>query len=153
MNIQRIITRLKWEEGFSPVPYWDRTQWTYGFGCKAPDEKATITEAEAEKLLWKHVLVAVGGFVDLFLGVPTPINEVRQECLVDMIFNLGEDGVRKFRNMVAEIMDKDPDDWDEIAEHAKESLWFKQVGGRGVRIVYELKSGCEDRRTVRSIKT
>jgi len=153
MNIQRIIDRLKKEEGFSPVPYWDRTQWTYGWGCKAPGKDSTITEPDAEKLLWRHVLEAVGGFVDLFLGVPTPINEVRQEALVDMVFNLGEEGVRNFRNMVAEIMDKDPDDWDEIAEHAEESLWFKQVGGRAARIVYELKTGVADRRNALSVKT
>ncbi|HQT98326.1 MAG TPA: glycoside hydrolase family protein [Thermodesulfobacteriota bacterium] len=141
MNIQRIIDRLKNEEGFRPVAYWDRKQWTYGYGCKAPGEGATITEPEAEKLLWRHVLEAVGGFVDLFLGCPTPINEVRQECLVDMIFNLGEDGVRKFRQMVEDIMDKDPDDWQEIAEHATESLWYGQVGTRAERIVAELRTG------------
>lgn len=141
MNIQRIIDRLKNEEGFRPEAYWDRKQWTYGYGCKAPGPYATITEPEAEKLLWRHVLEAVGGFVDLFLGVPTPINEVRQECLVDMIFNLGEDGVRNFRVMVAEIMDKDPDDWREIAAAAQDSLWFKQVGNRAARIVTELRSG------------
>lgn len=141
MNIQRIIDRLKAEEGFRPVAYWDRKQWTYGYGCKAPREGVTITEPEAEKLLWRHVLEAVGGFVDLFLGCPTPINEVRQECLVDMIFNIGEDGVRKFRKMVVEIMDKDPDDWNEIAGHAMDSLWYGQVGNRAQRIVHELKTG------------
>ena len=141
MNIERIIERIKQEEGFRPVAYWDRKQWTYGYGCKAPGEGARITIAEAEKLLWRNVLTAVGGFVDLFLGVPTPINEVRQECLVDMIFNLGEDGVRKFRKMVAEIMDKDPDDWKEISQHATESLWYGQVGVRAKRIVWELKTG------------
>jgi len=141
VNIERIIERVKQEEGFRPVAYWDRKQWTYGYGCKAPGEGATITEPEAEKLLWRHILVAVGGFVDLFLGVPTPINEVRQECLVDMIFNLGEDGVRKFRNMVREIMDKDPDDWTEISQQATESLWYGQVGNRAKRIVFELKTG------------
>jgi len=141
MNIERVIERIKQEEGFRPKAYWDRKQWTYGYGCKAPCEGAVITQPEAEKLLWRHILVAVGGFVDLFLGVPTPINEVRQECLVDMIFNLGEDGVRKFRNMVREIMDKDPDDWTEIASHATESLWYGQVGNRAKRIVFELKTG------------
>ena len=141
MNIERIIERVKQEEGFRPVAYWDRKQWTYGYGCKVPCEGAVITQPEAEKLLWRHILVAVGGFVDLFLGVPTPINEVRQECLVDMIFNLGEDGVRKFRNMVREIMDKDPDDWTEISQQATESLWYGQVGNRAKRIVFELKTG------------
>jgi len=141
VNIERIIERVKQEEGFRPVAYWDRKQWTYGYGCKAPCEGAVITQPEAEKLLWRHILVAVGGFVDLFLGVPTPINEVRQECLVDMIFNLGVDGVRKFRNMVREIMDKDPDDWTEISQQATESLWYGQVGNRAKRIVFELKTG------------
>ena len=141
MNIQRIIDRLKAEEGFRPVAYWDRKQWTYGYGCKAPGEGATISEPEAEKLLWRHALEAVGGFVDLFLGCPTPVNEVRQEALVDMIFNLGEDGVRKFREMVGDIMNEDPDDWKEIGRHAMESLWYGQVGGRAERIVEELKTG------------
>lgn len=139
--IERIIERLKAEEGFRPVAYWDRKQWTYGYGCKAPGEGATITEPEAEKLIWRHILTAVGGFVDLFLGCPTPINEVRQECLVDMIFNMGEDGVRKFRQMIGDIMDTDPDDWTEIACHAADSIWYGQTGNRAKRIVAELKSG------------
>lgn len=147
MNIERIIDRIKEEEGFRSVAYWDRKQFSYGYRCKAPGEGATITEPEAEKLLWRHVLVAVGGFVDLFLGCPTPINEVRQECLVDMIFNLGKEGVRKFRRMVEDIMDKDPDDWGEIADHAMDSIWYGQVMGRAKRIVAELRTGQRKEKT------
>jgi len=141
MNILRIIDRLKAEEGFSPVAFWDRKQWTFGWGCKAPHEGATITEAEATALLETRVEEAIKGYNTLFHDCPTPISELRQECLVDMIFNLGVDGVRHFRQMVDDIMDKDPDDWNEIADHAMDSLWYGQVKSRAVRIVSELRTG------------
>ena len=70
MNIERIIERVKQEEGFRPVAYWDRKQWTYGYGCKAPGEGATITEPEAVKLLWRHILEAVGGSSTCSSGFP-----------------------------------------------------------------------------------
>ena len=141
MNIDRLIVRIMKEEGFTPHPYWDRTQWTWGYGTKAPGANFKITPRDAEKEMWRSLIDALAGFINLFLEVPTPINEVRQECLVDMIYNLGENGVRKFKDMVEDIMDKDPNDWDEIALHAKDSLWYRQVKDRAERIVEELKTG------------
>lgn len=45
-------------EGFRNKPYWDINKWTYGYGSTAPNETATITEAEAKKLLQKDLLEA-----------------------------------------------------------------------------------------------
>ena len=48
---------LKAEEGFSQYPYWDKKQYTVGYGTRCPDDKVDyytkygITHAEAEQLL------------------------------------------------------------------------------------------------------
>jgi GH24 family phage-related lysozyme (muramidase) len=141
MNIERLIERIKDEEGFSPVAFWDRKQWTWGYGTKAPGECARINSREAEVFLIDHIQQSIRDYKILFGKAGSEINEVRQECLVDMIFNLGYAGVKKFRQMVEDINDNDPNDWAEVAEHAKDSLWYKQVKARAERIYLELRTG------------
>lgn len=141
MNIERLIERIKDEEKFSPVSFWDNRQYTWGFGTKAPGPNRKTTAAEAEVFLVSHLEQSIRDYNDLFGKAGTPINEVRQEALVDMIYNLGKEGVRKFRRMVEDIMDDDANDWGEVAAHAKDSLWYKQVKDRALRICNELRTG------------
>jgi len=63
-------------------------------------------------------------------------SENRVSALLDMAFNLGENGLRKFTKMVEAIKIRD---WNKAAEEAEDSIWFKQVGNRAVEIVTLLK--------------
>jgi lysozyme len=141
MNIERLIERIKDEEGFKAESFWDYKQYTWGYGTKAPGAYRKITEREAEAFLVEHLEQSIRDYNDLFGKAGTPINEVRQECLVDMIFNLGKDGVRKFRRMVEDINDEDGNDWADVALNAWDSLWYDQVRARSRRIVKELWTG------------
>ena len=138
MNIERLILQLKDDEGFSPVAFWDREQWTYGYGCKAPGEGSTITKAKADVLLNDEVINSMKDFMDIYSDCQENINDVRAEALVNMAFNLGKTKLLKFRKMNAAIR---RDDWMEAASQAASSRWYAQVGKRAWRICKELATG------------
>lgn len=134
-----IIEQLKKDEGFSPVSFWDYKQWTWGYGTKAPSGPGLpITEEEAEVELGAEVDGSIEAFYSLFSEVTTEINEVRQHALVNMIYNLGARGVSNFKNMMRCIA---KGEWALAAEHARQSLWYRQVTRRAKRICNELERG------------
>ena len=141
MNINRLIEQIKKDEGFSPVAFWDRKQWTYGYGCKAPRKGATITEHEAEELLWDEIEEAIKDFETLYYDCRDHINDVRAEALINMTFNMGITVMRTFRKMNAAI---ELDDWKEASLQAKQSDWYYQVGNRAKRICRELLTGVKE---------
>jgi lysozyme len=138
MDIERLIARIKADEGFSPVAFWDNDQFSFGYGCRAPGEGATITEPEACGLLCDEVQVAIIDFESLYSDCRSNINDVRAEALTNMAFNLGKTKLLKFRKMNAAIR---RNDWMEAAHQAVSSLWYGQVGNRAKRIVKELATG------------
>ena len=141
MNINRLIEQIKKDEGFSPVAFWDNQQPTYGYGCRAEKVGDTITEAEAENLLWDEVEEAIKDFETLYYDCRDQINDVRAEALVNMMFNLGRTKMTKFRKMNHAI---ELDDWKEASLQAKQSDWYYQVGNRAKRICRELLTGVKE---------
>lgn len=136
-----LINRIKKAEGFVAKPYWDRTQWTYGYGCKAPSKHSRITEPQASALLCVRLEQSCKEFFSVFLGHLDKFNEVRQECFIDMLFNLGKAGVLGFTNTLKLIKANDVVPWDKVAHNLSLSLWYRQVGNRAKRICTEVSSG------------
>ncbi|MFW6015042.1 MAG: glycoside hydrolase family protein [bacterium] len=66
------------------------------------------------------------------------LNFVRRKVIIDMAFNLGLDGLLKFKNMISAIKDGD---YYRASKEMKDSLWYKQVGVRGKRLVKMMRSG------------
>jgi GH24 family phage-related lysozyme (muramidase) len=142
MNREDIIDRVAEDEGFVACAKWDMKQFSYGYGCAAPYEGATITVGEAKILLSKRVDQAIQEFHEIFAD--QPMSDIRQGALVNMVFNLGQAGLQKFKKMIAAIKS---DDWEEAANQAKDSEWYRQLKdsgdppGRARRIVAELRNG------------
>lgn len=59
------------------------------------------------------------------------LDEVRQAVLIDMCFNLGKNGLSKFKRFLAAMQDGD---WRRAAQEMRDSLWWAQVGSRAVRL-------------------
>jgi lysozyme len=138
MDIKNIVEQLKSDEGFSGISYIDNSQYSWGFGTKAPGPGCRITEGQAEIDLWQRVALAIRDYYLLFKTTVTDINDVRQEALVNMLYNLGITKMAKFRNMLAGI---DAGSWETVASEAMDSIWFRQVPKRAQRIVNELRTG------------
>ena len=139
MTIEQLLERIKEEEGFSPKSFWDNDQWTWGYGTKAPngpgleiDQETAVGELEAE--LWE----SIGDYQSLFDCDPPGLTEARMESIISMLFNLG---LTKFSMFVNTIRCMKNGDWAGAAIHAKNSIWYRQVGRRSKRIVKELETG------------
>ena len=78
----------------------------------------------------KTLLVKVEGFNDL--------DAVRQDCLINMAFNIGVGGVLKFKNTLAHIR---AGQYELAACEMLESNWAKQVHNRANELALQMKSG------------
>jgi len=66
------------------------------------------------------------------------LNDVRQEALLNMAFNLGVAGLLEFKDMLAAL---EVGNYQVAYDEIHDSLWIKQVGFRAARIAKELRDG------------
>jgi lysozyme len=66
------------------------------------------------------------------------LDDVRTKVVVDMRFNLGAAGFRKFRKMIAAL---ERDDYGTAANEMVDSAWYQQAGTRTRRLVKMMRTG------------
>lgn len=66
------------------------------------------------------------------------VDPVRKAAVVDLVFNMGVVGVKKFRNTLLSL---ERGKWYAAGQGLRASLWWKQVGLRGPRIVRMIEEG------------
>jgi lysozyme len=66
------------------------------------------------------------------------LDPVRQKVIVDMRFNLGLAGLKKFRKMIGHL---EVGAYSKAAEEMKNSKWYHQVGTRARRLVEMMRTG------------
>ena len=66
------------------------------------------------------------------------LDEVRQDVLVNMGFNLGMSGLSKFKKMLAAV---EAGEYKHAADEMTKSLWYKQVGNRAKELVEQMRTG------------
>ena len=147
MNLERLTDALKTDEGFRSTVYDDATGVTckpgyklegiatVGYGRNLIDKG--LTRKEAEYLLTSDAIQAFQDAADL---IPTwvLIDDVRQNVLANMAFNMGKTRLSKFAKMLDAVGRKA---WDEAADEMKDSAWYGQVGGRAKRLEKEMRTG------------
>ena len=109
-------------------------KWTIGFGHNIEDNP--ISARAAEMILQDdigQVLAQCERFAWFYL-----LNSVRKRVIVNMVFNMGANGVAEFENMIAAIH---RNDWNDAANEMKDSNWYNQTGDRARRLVYLMKEG------------
>lgn len=129
-----LIDQLKRHEGFRYKPYLDTVgKLTIGFGRNLDDVGISI--AEAEKLLKNDVAKVreklVNNF-DAFLS----LSPERQAVLENMAFNLGFDGLMRFKKTIAAI---EAGDYRKASVEMLDSKWAKQVGYRAVELSDQMR--------------
>lgn len=77
-----------------------------------------LTEEEADKLLAKDIAIAQKGVKSLKIDLPEDWNEF----LIIMVFQLGLAGVKKFKNMLQALKDKN---YPVAVAECKNSLWYR----------------------------
>ena len=66
------------------------------------------------------------------------LNDVRQEVLANMRFNLGLANLRKFKRMIAALERRD---WVDASREMLDSKWATQVGNRAIRLSNAMRTG------------
>lgn len=109
---------------------------TIGVGRNLRDKGITDTEA---MLLLEHDVNECLSDCEMFPWF-AGLDPIRQRVIVDMRFNLGPAGLRKFRNTLAAV---ERGDYQAASVGMLKSLWAKQVKGRAVRLAEMMRTGTE----------
>ena len=129
IDIEKLSDELKRDEGYRDTVYTcSAGKLTIGYGHNVEDNP--IPKQIAEKLLHSDIAQALAKCErwDWFFE----LDGVRQRVIVNMVFNIGFGGVDRFRRMIQAIKDKD---FNLAADEMMDSMWFRQVGQRAVRLV------------------
>lgn len=135
MDINRLKAQLKIDEGWRDKMYVDSVGVpTIGYGRNL---WKGITKDEGEYLLEGDMAEAI---VALKQNLPwfDELDDVRQEVLVNMCFNLGWPRLSLFKNTLSLIENKK---YSEAASAMLQSLWATQVGARAQRLAYAMREG------------
>jgi len=129
MNIKKITDQLILHEGLRLKPYHcPAGKLTIGIGRNLEDKG--ITEKEALMLLENDIQECLEDLKTIFNKFDM-LPESAQSVLVDMRFNLGHEGFRKFKNMIKAGKQQN---FHSAAREMKDSLWYQQVGKRAERL-------------------
>jgi lysozyme len=140
-DFHQLRSHVQWSESSRLKPYLDccgkpwrkctcakKGKLTIGYGRNLDDYGITTSERD---LMLDHNLHEGIGDLSTFPWFHR-LSGVRQVVLADMRFNLGYDGFRKFRKLIAALERND------VVAAAKEmtaSRWYRQVGRRSKRLV------------------
>lgn len=123
-------------EGLRLKPYRDaRNKLTIGVGRNLDD--AGITREEA-LMLFDNDITRIRREVERAFPWFSHLNPARKDVVLDMVFNLGLSGFRRFRKTIAAIEVRE---WEEAAREMIESQWAKQVGRRARELAAMMKRG------------
>lgn len=134
--IDAVRNMLIEHEGFRELPYnCTEGHQTIGYGHNL--ESRPITRHAAMQILNDDIAWAASAMV---LRIPnfTALTRARQAALIDMAFNLGPDGVMKFKKMLAAIAKQD---WETAADEMLDSRWSTQVGERAHDLARLMRKG------------
>jgi len=136
MNIPQLIDDLRRDEGVRQFPYMDTVgKLTIGVGRNLVD--VGLSSEEIDYLLANDIsrtIHTAKGSIYFF----SQLNEARQRALINMGFQLGLNGLLKFKKMLKSMAE---DDFETAAMEALDSKWAKQTPMRAARIAEQIRSG------------
>jgi lysozyme len=140
MDRERLLEEIKLDEGCRLLAYKDTEGvWTIGWGHTGAGVGPGVVWGQnmADRVLDHDIDIAVGT-LDSHLPWWRDLDDVRQNVLADMCFNLGITKLLKFKHMLAAL---EAHDFSRAADEMKNSYWAKQVGDREVRLERMMRSG------------
>jgi len=120
----------KCSEGFDTIFYGHKVtpEDTYEHGVEYPKEMGE----EVFDKDFQRTLEAAERLID-----NKPINYVAKEVIINMVYQIGEGGVSKFKNMWKAL---DSEDYGEASFQMLDSLWAKQTPARAGKLAGKMRS-------------
>ncbi len=130
-----LVDSIKEHEGFRSKPYPDpltnAEPYTFGYGM------TYITEEEANWILRNRVAKIRMALQDKYIFF-NRLSEARQEILIEMVYQLGLNGLSKFKKMLQALM---KGDYDKASKEMLESKWAGQTPNRANELAEKMKKG------------
>jgi lysozyme len=134
-----IIEQLILHEGEVAHAYADSLGYlTIGVGRLIDKRRGGGLRPEEIRLLLANDIEAVRRGLDERLPWWRGLSEVRRKVLIDMAFNLGVEGLMKFRNTLAAV---EAGDYARAADGMLASRWAGQVKARAERLAQMMRTG------------
>ena len=124
-DFKALIERIGVNEGFRSKPYQcSEGVWTIGHGFTwiAEEESLSILTGRVSELHLKLL-----DDLDWYKDMPPEV----QGVIIEMCFQMGFAGFRKFKKAISNMQDKD---WKGAADEMLDSRWAKQTPGRANRL-------------------
>lgn len=143
MDMNRLMKSVKAHEGYRNKVYLDSLgKRTVGVGHLCVEDHWEDDKEYSEKYLMKvlkdDLKNAIEGAERLCSDCPD-LDDLAKEIIVEMVFQLGETGVSKFRNMW-KMLQLDPPDYDMAANEMLDSRWAKQTPARAKEMSDHMRS-------------
>ena len=143
MNMERLMESVKKHEGYRNKVYLDTLgKRTVGVGHLCVEDFWEDDKEYEEKFLMeileKDLSEAIKGANDLMAEHDCmDINEKAHEILIEMVFQLGKNGVSKFRNMWKALAEKN---YIGASFEMLDSRWSKQTPNRAKSMANQMKA-------------
>ena len=135
----KLIEMLKVHEGVETYAYkCSEKKTTIGVGRNVDKAGGLgLSDDEVDYLLQNdinRVILELNSEYDWF----SDLDDIRQDAMIDISFNLGQTRLRAFKNALAAMSEGD---WDEAADQFMDSRWSEQVGIRAKNLTEMIRSG------------
>lgn len=138
MTTANLIPDLERDEGLRLSAYQDTVGvWTVGYGHAYVHPGTVWTREQADHQLRLDV-VHTESSLDVQLPWWRTLDDVRQDVLVNMAFNMGVSHLAQFHNTLAAAK---AGQWAQAAAGMLASLWARQVGHRAERLAEQMLTG------------
>ena len=136
---EKLVEMLKVHEGVETHAYkCSASKITVGVGRNIdPEGGIGLSDDEVDYLLQNDIDRVVSE-LDSEYGWFAGLDDVRQDAMIDISFNLGQTRLRAFKNALAGMASGD---WNEAADQFMDSSWSGQVGNRAKELTQMIRTG------------
>ena len=138
MTSPNLIPDLERDEGLRLSAYQDtKGIWTVGYGHAYVHPGTVWTQEQADAQLRIDVQATEDGLT-AHLPWWRSLDDIRQDVLANMAFNLGVTALCQFHNTLAAVQRQD---WQAAHDGMLHSAWATQVGHRAQRLAQQMLTG------------
>jgi len=136
MSYDKLIETLRRHEGVEHTVYED-TMGIKTIGVGRNLESVGLSDEEIDMLLINDI-ERTKGLMDTYLPWWSKLDEIRQEALINFVFNVGIGTAQKFKNAMKQL---EAGNYEESADEFLDSAWAKQVKGRAIEVTDMIRTG------------
>ena len=143
MDMKRLLKSVKKHEGYRNKVYLDSLgKRTVGVGHLCVEDFWEDNKEYEEKFLLtilEHDLKSAIKSAERLCSNCPALDDLAKETIIEMVFQLGETGVSKFRNMW-KALEHDPPNYEQASIEMLDSRWAKQTPGRAKEMSEHMRS-------------